>query len=456
MSLTYVVEIKDNGSASLKKMGDNAKLLEEKFKHVDTQVNIFNKSLGFLKTSFATALGSVITKGVGTLVDLGNEMVNSYDSANKLSKNIGIAADSVLGLRHAAELSGVGAEAMDKNLAKLSKTISDAASGSKQASDAFGKMGINVKNADGTVKNSEKVLMEMADAFKKLPDGAQKATLAMDVFGKSGASMVSMLKGGSSELQKLTNEGKAFAGNTEAVAEAMEKLKDASVRAKADLMGMIAALADTAPFKSMLGYLDELGKKLGEAAMHKKTMREIEAQDGKASLKLLELQKAQLQYSQLAEGEKVKHVVTTQKQIDVLKEKLKLDDDELKLMEAKASIAIGEKSQNRDFLADARLTGAKLEIKAIEDKRAAEAKAAADAAKAQADWEKNQKALADAEKAREEARKKSLQMYEAETKRLNDWLASYEKSKRTESDIAKDNYDEQLKNLEELNKRKIL
>jgi 16S rRNA U516 pseudouridylate synthase RsuA-like enzyme len=59
----------------------------------------------------------------------------------------------------------VGAEAMDQNMVKLSKTISEATSGSKQAADAFVKMGIEVKNADGSVKNSEKVLMEMADKF---------------------------------------------------------------------------------------------------------------------------------------------------------------------------------------------------------------------------------------------------------------------------------------------------
>jgi len=50
----------------------------------------------------------------------------------------------------------------------------------------------------------------------------------------------------------------------------------------------------------------------------------------------------------------------------------------------------------------------------------------------------------------------SAEQYAAETKRLNDWLFSYENSKRTESEIAEASYSEQLKNLEELNKRGIL
>jgi hypothetical protein len=42
-------------------------------------------------------------------------------------------------------------------------------SASKLASDTFEKMGISVKNSDGSIKNSDKVLLEMADAFQKLP-----------------------------------------------------------------------------------------------------------------------------------------------------------------------------------------------------------------------------------------------------------------------------------------------
>jgi len=456
MALTYVVEIKDDGSASLKKIGDNAKRLEEKFKHVDAQVNIFNKSLGFLKTATATALGSVMTKGVGTIQDLGKQMVDSYDSAAKLSQNIGIAADSVLGLRHAAEHSGVGAEAMDKNMVKLSKTIAEAASGSRQASDAFGKMGINVKNADGSVKNSEKVLMEMADAFKKLPDGAQKATLAMDVFGKSGASMVSMLKDGSGALQQMTNEGKSLSGNVESVAEAMEKLKDVSTDAKAAIMGIMAEIADTSAFKSAISWAEDYVGSIKEILSHRKVMRELDTKNAQADLKLLQIQEARLKYSGLEEGEKLKHIVTTQKQIDVLQEKLKIDNEELTLMKAKTNVAMLEKKQNLNYKEERYLGVYRDEIKAINDKREAAKKAAEEEAKAISEYDEKQKALAAAEKAREEARKKALQMYEAETKRLQDWLTTYQNSKRTESEIAEANYNEQLKNLEELNKRKIL
>ena len=106
-------------------------------------------------TAVAGAGGIIIAKGVAMLKDFGKEMLQSYDSASKLSDNIGVAADSIIGLRYAADLSSVGSENMDKNMAKLAQTISKAGNGSKEASATFAKMGIAVKNSGGNLKNSE-------------------------------------------------------------------------------------------------------------------------------------------------------------------------------------------------------------------------------------------------------------------------------------------------------------
>jgi hypothetical protein len=146
MSLVYSFTVKDNGSVTLNKINTNVNILNQSLTKVDNTTNIFNKSLGLLQTAGASVVAMAFSKATSTLTSFSKEMVNSYDSASKLSANIGITAESVLGLRHAAELSAVGSEAMDQNMVKLSKTIAEAASGSKQASDAFGKMGISVNN----------------------------------------------------------------------------------------------------------------------------------------------------------------------------------------------------------------------------------------------------------------------------------------------------------------------
>jgi hypothetical protein len=145
MAFKYAVSIEDNGSATLEKISDEAKKLSGVFAYLDNEAKKFTKSIAD-SISPSTLATKAFFEAANTLAAWGKEMLSNYESAAKLSKNIGVAADSVIGLRHAAELANVGSDNMDKNMVKLSKTIAEAASGSKQASDAFGKMEISVKN----------------------------------------------------------------------------------------------------------------------------------------------------------------------------------------------------------------------------------------------------------------------------------------------------------------------
>jgi len=136
MALVYDFTVKDNGSVVFSKIGQQVNVLQQNLIKVDAKANVFNKSLGMMKTAFAGLASIGMSKGVSMLVGFGKEMVNSYDSAAKLSDNIGVAAESIVGLRYAADLSSVGSENMDKNMAKLAQTISKAGNGSKEAAGA--------------------------------------------------------------------------------------------------------------------------------------------------------------------------------------------------------------------------------------------------------------------------------------------------------------------------------
>jgi hypothetical protein len=464
MGFEYKLTVKDDGSATLKKVSGELDKLSKKFNETDESTKKLGKTI-----TTSTTLGNLWAKGItlaaGEIGKLGKEIVDSYDSAAKLSRNIGVASDSVIGLRHAAKLANVGSEAMDNNMVKLSKTIAEAASGSKSASAAFGKMGISVKNADGSVKNSEKVLMEMADAFKNIPAGAQKATLAMDVFGKSGSSMVEMLKDGSGALKEMVEEGKASAGNVDGVAEAMEKLNDSGTRAKAVVVGLIASFMDVGPIKSFIDLTDELGKKLlknlGEskyAVEQKKEIARMEADGEKATMRILKFKEAQMLYSENADKKQLQAV---RNQIAATQKKLNLGQDEINLITAKARANALGKKENLSDDEQAKLDKYKKQIELIEGKAAAEAKAAAAKKKADDDAAiAAQKAIAgydekkDKEKELARIRADALKIYEAEGKKLTDWLETFRNAKKTESEIAEASYRKEIANLDELLKRK--
>jgi len=442
MAFVYELTVKDNGTATLKKIGKEAENLEDKFKKTNSAIDRMNIVMANLAVQG-------INKGVSILKDFGKEMVASYDSAAKLSQNIGVTAESVLGLRHAAELSGVGAEAMDRNMEKLSKAMFEAASGNKSAGESFKQLGIAVTNSDGSLKKSDAVLMEMADRFKTLPSGAEKAAVAMNIFGKSGASMVTMLKDGSAGLKAMVDEGAGAAGNVKGISEAMEKLNDAGVKAKAALMGLLAGIVDSPAFKAMISGIESVSDALIKWRVE--SQKEAEAEKT-ATYAMLERNEAMLEYLKIVDREydtdKVKSKgkeisdgeakIRLQAQIMDLKEKLKLDDEELRLIKLKATAeAYTKKSNIEEGLSDDDMAKYDLviaKIAELEEKKAEAAKNAAGIPVLPKD-------------------DSATKAYAAETKRLQDWLKKYQDSKRIEQQIAKDNYIEQNKNLEELAKR---
>lgn len=118
------------------------------------------------------------------------------DSLNKLSQKTGITADGLYSLSAAAKLSDVSFEDMSKSLGKFSKSIGE-------NSKTFDTLGLSIKNNDGTLKNSFDLLSELSDKFADMPDGASKATLAMQLFGKSGTDIIPLLNSGSDSLRKF-------------------------------------------------------------------------------------------------------------------------------------------------------------------------------------------------------------------------------------------------------------
>jgi hypothetical protein len=85
----------------------------------------------------------------------------------------------------------------------LSKAMEDMGLNGKAASKAFQELGINLRNSDGTLKSADRVMLDIANKFKEMPDGVEKTSLAMKLFGRSGAEMIPMLNMGGNAIEAM-------------------------------------------------------------------------------------------------------------------------------------------------------------------------------------------------------------------------------------------------------------
>ena len=73
-------------------------------------------------------------------------------------------------------------------------------------------MGINVLDSNGKIKATEQILLEIADKFSNYSDGANKAALAMALFGKAGANLIPFLNNGRAGIEAMGIELERLGG----------------------------------------------------------------------------------------------------------------------------------------------------------------------------------------------------------------------------------------------------
>src|SRR3990170_3944932 len=184
-----------------------------------------SQNIGKLKSVFMNIFpAAAAAASVAGITAFVKSTIDAADHMEKLSQSAGVSVETLSTMGYAAKFSGIDIEKLADGYKKLSKSMSETASGTGEAKKAFDVLGISVKNSDGSLKSSEQVMLELADKFAGMEDGAGKTALAMKFFGKSGADLIPMLNEGSAGLaefaQKARDSGNAL--STKAAAAAAE------------------------------------------------------------------------------------------------------------------------------------------------------------------------------------------------------------------------------------------
>jgi hypothetical protein len=134
------------------------------------------------------------------------KLASDIDSLAKQSSRLGVTVNQLQTLQFAASQTGTDANELAKGFEKFNKSISEASGGVGTGVKAFEALGITLTNNDGTLKDSDTLLGEVADGFTGIKAPADRVRIAMDLFGRSGAGMVNMLQDGSAQLAETRAE----------------------------------------------------------------------------------------------------------------------------------------------------------------------------------------------------------------------------------------------------------
>ncbi len=152
-------------------------------------------------------LGGAVVKGFAEMVE---GAVNLGSQINDSAAKLGVGTDELQQFQYAAKLTGVESEQAAQALGFLNKNMGEALTGGKSQIETFQKLGVSIKNADGSVRAIGDVIPELADKFAAMGSDQERTAMAMQIFGKSGAALLPMLKGGGKGLSEMNAEFKAL------------------------------------------------------------------------------------------------------------------------------------------------------------------------------------------------------------------------------------------------------
>ncbi len=167
-------------------------------------------ALGKLKNGLAgigalSGVQGLIGAATGvSLIEVARRALDYAGSLQEVSVQLGVTTKDLQTYRYAAAQTGVEQDAMDRGLAKLTVTMGKALSGAEKPIKAFKAIGLSLEELKG--KTAGDVIPPIADALGKIPDAARRAAVEVELFGKSGQALGSLLAEGGDGLRNLAME----------------------------------------------------------------------------------------------------------------------------------------------------------------------------------------------------------------------------------------------------------
>jgi hypothetical protein len=88
-------------------------------------------------------------------------------------------------------------------LQRFTRRAAEAAQGTGEAKDALAQLGIALRDQSGNLRRSEDLLGDVADAFARIEDPAERVRFAFKLFDSEGVALVNLLRGGSDALDEM-------------------------------------------------------------------------------------------------------------------------------------------------------------------------------------------------------------------------------------------------------------
>lgn len=138
-----------------------------------------------------------------------NATVQAVAALGDTADRVNVSAEALQAYRFALEENGGEARQMDDSLQRLNRRLGLAADGAGPAVSAFRQLGVEVRDANGQVREVDPVFREVVQRLSEVGTAAETAALASAFFGEdSGPKLVPLLNQGIAGLERYEQQAR--------------------------------------------------------------------------------------------------------------------------------------------------------------------------------------------------------------------------------------------------------
>lgn len=178
----------------------------QSLQNISNQMNSLNDRF----TGLQSTIGNVTSFAIAgvSLATLGTKVVGVLDSMGELddlSQKIGTSVESLSRIQRVAKTFGVDfAGTVDPAMVKLARNLTTVDEKSSRTSKALAAIGVSAKDSAGKLRDPGQVMIDVAKSLAQYEDGAGKAAVVTDLFGKSGADLLPFLNDLADNVDKFS------------------------------------------------------------------------------------------------------------------------------------------------------------------------------------------------------------------------------------------------------------
>lgn len=181
----------------LRKVGNvNLRATSEQFKEMGNNLTAAGQAMQGFSMAAAAVVASI---GAATV-----KSAAWADDINTMSKVYGIGTKELQKYSLAADLVDVSVETIAKSHLKLEKQMMTASKGTGASAEAFQKLGVDITNADGSLRSGDAVWQDTIAALGQMTNETERDAIAMQLMGRSAAELNPLIEDGGETYKQLS------------------------------------------------------------------------------------------------------------------------------------------------------------------------------------------------------------------------------------------------------------